>query len=160
MYIRRALFFWQFIAVVVLPLWVLIARGIFGSSVGWEFIFFVVVCPILAIAMGAVAGLTYARKSVRSARTVSWLDVGILTVWHAAIIAYGFNDSPLLATLIVLGAIVGFWAAVWQLFTETSRRVRGALAGFEQTASSGASRPNPESPRVIILEQGETRDRP
>jgi hypothetical protein len=159
MYVRRALFYWQFIAVVVLPLWVLIARGIFGSSVGWDFVFFLVVCPILAIAMGAVSGLTYARKSVRSSRTISWLDVGILAVWHAAIIAYGFVDSPLLATVIVLGAIVGFWAAVWQLFTETSRRVRGVIAGFEHTATSGASQPNPESPRVIILEPGKTRDR-
>lgn len=161
MYVRRALFYWQFIAAIVLPAWILIARGIFGTSEGWDFVFYIVVCPILAAAMLAVAGVTSARKSVRATRAVSWPDVAALAAWHAAIIAYGFVDSSLLAALIVIIGIGFFWFAMWQLFTETRRRVRGVIAGFEQAAQvntpgSGAT----QSGRVIILEPGETRDRP
>jgi len=160
MYVRRALFYTLFPAAIVLPTWVLIARGIFGSSVGWDFVLFAVLCPILAIAMIAVASLTYARKTVRSARAVSWVDASIMGVWHAAIIAYGFVDSSLLAALIVVAAIVGFWVALWQLFRETSRRMRGMIAGLDQSAAAGASTPRDSSDRVIILEPNETRDRP
>lgn len=160
MVIRRALFFWQFIAAVVLPTWVLIARGILGSSVGWDFVLFVVICPMLGIAMLGVAGFTFARKQVRATRAVSWLDAAVIGVWHATIVAYGFIDSSLIAVFIVVATIAAFWIAVWQLFSETRRRVRGVLASFEQ--SSQPRRPSstgPNAGRVIILEPGETRDR-
>jgi len=132
--IRRAFYYWQFIAVIVLPLWVLIGRGVFGSSVGWDFVLFLLLCPILAFALVAIAGLTTARKSVRSERAVSWIDAGVLAAWHTVIIAYGFMDAPLLAALIVIVAVAAFWIALWQLVTETRDRFNSLVEGFERDA--------------------------
>ncbi|MGV8913760.1 MAG: MFS transporter [Rhodoglobus sp.] len=158
MMIRRAFYYWQFIAVIVLPLWVLVGRGVFGSSVGWDFVLFLLLCPILACALLAVAGLTTARKSVRSAKAVSWIDAGVLAVWHAVIIGYGFVDAPLLAALIVIVAVAGFWLALWQLVTETRNRFTTLVEGFERDAQ----RPTYPGERldngnVIILDADENR---
>ncbi|QYH37146.1 MFS transporter [Salinibacterium sp. M195] len=156
--IRRAFYYWQFIAVIVLPLWVLVARGIYGSSVGWDFVLFLVLCPILAFALLAIAGLTTARKSVRNSRTVSWIDAGVLTVWHAAIIIYGFVDAPFPATLIVIVAIAAFWIALWQLVTETRNRFTSLVEGFERDAQR-PTRPGErlDNGNVIILDGDENR---
>ncbi|WP_343924310.1 MFS transporter [Rhodoglobus aureus] len=158
MMIRRAFYYWQFIAVIVLPLWVLVGRGIFGSSVGWDFVLFLLLCPILAFALLAIAGLTTARKSVRSQRSVSWIDAGVLAAWHAVIIAYGFVDAPLLAALIVVVGVAGFWIALWQLVTETRNRFNTLVEGFERDAQ----RPSQPGERldncnVIILDADENR---
>lgn len=161
MHVRRVLFYWQFIAAFALPTWVLIARGIFGSNLGWELVLFLVVCPLLGLSMLAVAGLTYARKSVRSTRTIGWLDVAVLGIWHAGIIAFGFYAFSWLAAIVVLSAIAGFWIALWQLFSETRTRVRGVIAGFEQsTQVSSEGNRSPQNGRVIVLDPNETRDRP
>lgn len=158
MMIRRAFYYWQFIAVIVLPLWVLIARGIYGSSVGWDFVLFLILCPILAVVLLAIAGLTTARKSVRSSKSVSWIDAGVLTVWHAAIIVYGFVDASFPAALIVIVAIAAFWIALWQLVTETRNRFTSLVEGFEREAQR-PSRPgeNLNNGRVIILDAEENR---
>ena len=158
MMIRRAFYYWQFIAVIVLPLWVLIARGIYGSSVGWDFVLFLILCPILAVVLLAIAGLTTARKSVRSSKSVSWIDAGVLTVWHAAIIVYGFVDASFPAALLVIVAIAAFWIALWQLVTETRNRFTSLVEGFEREAQR-PSRPgeNLNNGRVIILEAEENR---
>jgi hypothetical protein len=153
MIIRRALYYWQFIAVIVLPLWVLVGRGIFGSSVGWDFVLFLLLCPILAFALVAIAGLTTARKSVRSQRAVSWIDAGVLAGWHAVIIGYGFVDAPVLAALIVVAAVAGFWIALWQLVTETRTRYASLVEGFERDAQrSSYSSEARDIGTVIILD--------
>jgi len=156
--IRRALYYWQFLAVIVLPLWVLIARGINGSSVGWDFVLFLVLCPILACALLAIAGLTTARKSVRSSRRVSWIDAGVLVVWHVAIIGYGFVDAALFATLIVVVAIAAFWIALWQLVTETRNRFTSLVEGFERDAQRPArAGERLDNGNVIIVDAEENR---
>ncbi|EPR76824.1 hypothetical protein ADILRU_0663 [Leifsonia rubra CMS 76R] len=158
MMIRRAFYYWQFIAVIVLPVWVLVGRGVFGSSVGWDFVLFLLLCPILAFSLLAVAGLTAARKSVRSEKAVSWIDAGVLAGWHAVIIAYGFVDAPLLATLVVVAAVAGFWIALWQLVAETRKRFTSLVEGFERDAQ----RPTYPGERldngnVIIVDPDENR---
>jgi hypothetical protein len=80
-----------------------------------------------------------------------------MLVWHGAIIAYGFNDAVPIAVLVVAGAVVAFWIAVWQLFTDTRRRVKGVMAGFEEAARIPPSdRPEDsgDRPEVIIIEPG------
>ena len=158
MMIRRAFYYWQFTAVIVLPLWVLVGRGVFGSSVGWDFVLFLLLCPILAFALLAIAGMTTVRKSVRSERAVSWIDAGVIAAWHAVIIAYGFVDAPLLAALIVIVAVAGFWIALWQLVTETRNRFTSLVEGFERDAQ----RPSYPGQRlnngnIIILDADENR---
>lgn len=160
MWIRRSLFYWQFAAAFVLPVWVLIGRGIFGSSLGWDFLLFAFLCPLLAIAMLAIAGLTSARKAVRSTRALSWLDAAVLVVWHGAIIAFGFVDTTGIAVLVVVAAIAAFWVAIGQLVVETRNRVRDVMASFEEAAR--VERPSKDKttpindPNVFVIQPDET----
>lgn len=164
MWFRRALYFWQFAAVLVLPLWVFIARGILGSSLGWDLLLFIFLCPLLAISMLIVVGITVARQAVRATRSVSWLDAAVLIVWHGLIITFGFVDTSWVAALVVIVAIAAFWIAIGQLVIETRDRVRGVMAGFEEAAradrSSSTSRAPIDDPNVIIVYPSETRAEP
>lgn len=161
MLLRRALFYWQFTAALLLPSWVLVGRGIIRAGEGWDFVLYLVVCPVLGVAMLAVAGLTVARKGVRSTRSVSWLDAAVLAVWHTSIILYGFVASSALSAVIVVVALAAFWIAVWQLFTETRTRVKNALSldpidagSYDATSYDPASDPG----RVIIVNPDGSRE--
>jgi len=157
---RRAFFYWQIIGAFLLPSWVLVGRGIIEDGVGWDFVLYLVLCPILCVAMLAVAGLTVARKQVRTARAVSWQDVAVIAAWHASIIAYGFVSSQALVVVVVLLAVVAFWSAVWQLFAETRTRVQNAFSLDPiDTGAYTAQKPRadltpvvgPDAGRVIII---------
>jgi hypothetical protein len=161
MLFRRGFYYWQFIAALLLPVWVLVGRGIVSSGIGWDFVLYLVLCPILCVAMLAVAGLTAARKGVRSTKAVSWLDVAAGGAWHAAIVLYGFFSSAPLATVIVLLAIAAFWVAAWQLFTETRQRVKNALSLDPIDAGPYSASPRPGTPdpsRVIIVNPDGSRE--
>lgn len=160
---RRAFFYWQFAAALLLPLWVLVGRGLFGATVGWQFVLLVILMPLLGLAMLIVAGVTVARKGVRSTRTVSWLDVAVVGTWHLAIIALGFflvdtnasgtggtsaftqlagADAEPLSTVLanLFGALVvvvgvgAFCMAIWQFVRETRKRVRSVMETIDRDA--------------------------
>lgn len=137
MFYRRALFYWQFTAAILLPVWVVVGQGLFGGTDGWDLVVYIVLGIILGIAMFITAGLTMARKQVRSTKSVSSQDALVLTLWHVAIIAYGFYSQPLLATAIVILTTVAFWSALWQLFTETRARVKNAFAMPDLVVDNG-----------------------
>jgi hypothetical protein len=162
MYIRRALFYWQFIAAVLLPSWVLVGRGLILSDVGWDFLLYLILCPLLFVAMIAVAGLTAARKAVRSSRAVSWRDAAVMLVWHALVITYGFIAASALATLVVLVGTLAFWNAAYELYSETRTRVRNALSldPIDPIDQGGypAQRQAPDAARVIIINPDGTRE--
>jgi hypothetical protein len=159
MYTRRALFYWQFVAAVVLPSWVLIGRGLILSDVSWDFLLYLLLCPLLFVAMLAVAGLTTARKAVRSTRSVSWRDAAVMLVWHAAIVAYGFVASGALAALIVLIGVLAFWNAAWELYSETRTRVKNALSLDPIDVGRYTAEPqSPEAGRVIIINPDGSRE--
>lgn len=127
MILRRGMFYALFGAVVVLPTWLLIGRGIVFSGSGWDFVLLLFVAPVLAIALAAVAGITVARKSVREDRAVSWIDVAVLGTWWALIVLAGFVMHDAIAVLAVVMTVAAFWIQVWQLVTETRQRFRRAL---------------------------------
>lgn len=129
MWLRRAFYYAQYWAIPVLPLWVLIARGV-AIDGGWELVVLLFAAPALSFALIVMMGLTMARRSVRRARLVSWFDVGILATWYVVVIVAGLFSNPLVAVLAIALTIVAFWSAVWQLFIETRRRVNTALASF------------------------------
>ena len=163
MLLRRALFYWQFTAAVLLPIWVIVMRGLNVSSTGWDLVVYIVLGGILSVAMFAVAAITTARKGVRTSRAVSNRDAIALGAWHVAIIAYGVIDSGWLATLIILLAVVAFWNAVIQLFTETRDRVKSAFAlpdfpveAGHYDASTISNAEGPDAGKVIIIETGES----
>ncbi|MGY4857193.1 MFS transporter [Cryobacterium sp. AP23] len=138
MILRRVFYYWQFVAVGALPLWLMVAASIFGTS-AWQ----VLGASFGAIAIGfgllVVSLLFLARKEVRLAKAVSWADVGVLTLWHALIVLMGvYSDSaPWLSVLVVLVGIGAFWFAVWELYDAARKRVREALAYIDETARFG-----------------------
>ena len=161
MVLRRALYYWQFIGAVVLPVWVLIGRGIILADVGWDFVLYLVLCPILFVAMMAVAGLTVARKNVRDSRAVSWQDVAVVGAWQISIIAYGFVALTGLAAIIVIVGLVAFWSAAYQLFTETRGRVKEAFSlGPIDTGTYSANTYDPavDAGQVIIITPENNKD--
>jgi hypothetical protein len=153
---RRILYLGQFVAAVLLPTWVLVSRGLLDDGIGWELLVYVIICPFLSITMLIVGGIIAARGSVRTARAVSWLDAGLLTLWYLAIISYGLWAWTALAVLVVLLTVALFWSSVWQFFTETRARFRGLVAGFEQAANPngtvGGAASGTGSSRVIIID--------
>ena len=164
MLLRRALFYWQFTAAVLLPIWVIAMRGLNSSASGWDLVVYIVLGGILGVSMFAVAAITTARKGVRMSRALSNRDALALGAWHLAIIAYGIVDSGIIATLIVLLTVVAFWNAVIQLFTETRDRVKNAFAlpdfpvengHYDATTLSNAQ--GPDAGKVIIIEQGDSK---
>ena len=127
MMLRRAFAWLQVALVVALPLWILVSRGIIADGVGWQLVVYLVLAPILFFALAVLFVLTVARKSVRERRAVSWPDVAVQTAIAAAAISYGLFAIPLLAVVVVLAIVVGFWVAVVQLVTETRDRVKTFL---------------------------------
>src|SRR5690606_10052407 len=123
MILRRELHWMQFGMAVALPLFVLVTRGIIADGVGWQLIVYLVLCPILFVALLGLSGLIVARREVRESRTVSWLDAAVLLVIWAGILTYGLFAYPLMAAVVVLAIVAGFWAGLWQLFSETKTRV-------------------------------------
>lgn len=151
MWLRRAFYYVQFGAIVALPLCLLIGRGLVFESSGWSFALLLLVSPILALFMLLVTGFTVARKSVRSDRAVSWLDVGLFFVWYLSILTASVFAHPAMAVLVVLLSVAVFWSALGQLFSETRNRMKVALAGLDYTVPSAADYqaarvPTPDAP--------------
>ena len=142
---RRAFYYWQFPAAVLLPGWLLVGWSLWGEGSG--FVGIALTAPLLVVAVLVVAGLTVPRRSVRQAKAVSWLDLGVVGLWHLLVIALGFfgQATNLLAVLAVAGGIAAFWLVIWELVDETRKRVRRV---FEQI--DRAARPNPQQSRTPI----------
>ncbi|MCU1443921.1 MAG: hypothetical protein JWQ59_2071 [Cryobacterium sp.] len=143
---RKAFFYWQFAAVVVLPAWLVVGWPIFGAG-GWKVLGVFFGAVLLGLGLLVVSLLLYARKGVRASRAVSWPDVGVLAVWHALIIAVGFyaEVAPLLSILVILVGVGAFWLAVWELYSAARRRVRAVIEEIE-LAAQPESLQRPQAP--------------
>jgi hypothetical protein len=155
MLLRRAFFYWQFVAALVLPLWLFVGWGVSSGS-GWSFVGLLFVAPVLFATMLVVTVLIYLRGSVRRTNAVSWWDVAVLGAWHATIIAFGFF-TPVSSAFAVLGvvlALASFWLAVWQLIEETRRRTAEVLSEFERMATppTAASRRPIDGETIVVRE--------
>lgn len=158
MIIRRAFRIWMVIAAVALPIWPLIGWGLFGGG-GWQFVALLFSMPILFLAMLAVAGLVWARPTVRRQKAVSWLDVGIVTLWQVCVIGFGLfgPSSNAFAVLGVIAGLAAFWVVLWEFFTDARERARETLADFEQMAARPTVRQNPglirDGEELIVIEE-------
>jgi hypothetical protein len=143
--IRRAFYSVLFPAAVLLPAWLLVGSAVFGGG-GWQTLGTLLAGIALFVALAAICGVVFARPGVRASRAVSWIDVGILTVISASAITVGFDTAATTAATVVLiiSVIGGFWAAVWQFYTEARRRVQDVFASFEvpPAAPGTGFRPN------------------
>ena len=150
MWLRRGFFYALYGAFIVLPVTLLIGRGLVLAGSGWDFALLLLVSPLLGLLMLVTTGFTLGRKSVRSTRTVSWLDVGVHAAWYLSIIAASVFAHPAVAAVVIIMSVAAFWSALWQLFTETRRRVKDAWAGLERTVIPASEyhsgRPNPDAP--------------
>ena len=141
MVVRRVVYRLIFPLAVVLPVWVLIGRGIIADGVGWQFVAYLFIAPVLFIALIATGGLLVARSEVRAERAVSWPDVAVLSALWLALIGVGLFAYPWLAVCVVLLVLGLFWLAIWELiastrrvFTEFNERVQAQARGSRQAA--------------------------
>ena len=148
MLLRRAFYWWQFPAAVVLPAWLLIGWTIFGG-IGWELLGVVLGSVLLTLSMLAICGIIFARKDVRTQRALSWVDVALLAAWQGTVIALGFFSEATtgLVVAIILITLLAFWSAIVQLVVEARRRVRTAFASFEVPTPTPGQRTASLSPR-------------
>ena len=166
---RRFFYRWQVAAAIVLPLWLVVGEAVMGGSAGGALGLLILV-PLIGVAMLAVAGLIVARRSVRRSRAVSWPDVGVLAAWPACIVIAGFEGpaASIFGALAFVAALGAFWLAIWELVTETRRRVSAAmeslaraamppdvsdaLAGPQRSTTQGSR----QAPVIVVEERGRT----
>lgn len=153
--IRRAFFYWQFTAAIVLPAWLFVGWGFFGGG-GWGFLGLLITAPIVFVALLVIALIVYARPTVRRTRAVSWKDVALYVVLHGSIIGLGFfgSTATLFVVLALIAGIAGFWLSLWELLTDGARSMQATMDAFEQAAqvpptapASGSVPGAPRSPR-------------
>ena len=142
MFVRRLFYYWQFIAAIVLPAWLMVSASLFGAS-GWMVLGSFFGGVLFGIGLLAVALLIYARKEVRTRRAVSWADVGVLALWHSLIVAVGFTASSGLSVLAVIVGIAAFWFVIWEFYSEARARMREMLAVIDETARFGSMQGGP-----------------
>jgi hypothetical protein len=137
--LRRVFYYWQFAAVGVLPLWLMTAASIFGTS-AWQVLGATFGALAIGLGLLVVSLLILTRRDVRLDKTVSWADVGVLTLWHTLIVLMGVyaDTAPWISVLVVLVGIGAFWFAAWELYAAARKRVREALAYIDDTAKHGS----------------------
>ncbi|WP_437584737.1 hypothetical protein ACSAGD_05580 [Paramicrobacterium sp. CJ85] len=136
MFVRRAVYYWQLAAVLLLPLWLFVGWGIWGGS-AWSFLGVVIAAPVLFVALLIITLLLYARADVRDANAVSWTDAALLSLWHVSIIGFGCfgATTSLFAVLTVVLGLVMFWVSLWELVRSVTSKAKQTLKEFEEMAS-------------------------
>jgi hypothetical protein len=142
--LRRVFYYWQFAAVGALPLWLMLAASIYGTS-AWQVLGATFGALAIGVGLLFVSLLILARREVRLDKMVSWADVGVLTLWHSLIVLMGIYSvaAPWLSVIVVLVGIGAFWFAAWELYAAARRRVREALVYLDETAKFGSAPAEP-----------------
>ncbi len=143
MVVRRVVYRLLFPLAFLLPVWVLIGRGILLDGIGWDFLVYLFVCPILFVALLVVGGLMVWRPGAREERAVTGWDAAVLIVLWLTLIATGFVAHPALVALAVVLVLGAFWLALWELLTESRRRFQAVMDDIDAT-SKGARASMPQ----------------
>ena len=149
MVVRRVVYRLLFPLAVVLPIWVLISHGILADGLGWQFVAYLFIAPVLFVALMVIGAIIIATPGVRSAKAVSWPDAAVLIALWLSLIASGLWAYPALgiaAVLLVLGA---FWLAVWEFVHETRRRLQQFTEDVQRQAAAQ------QRPSAAPLDMGE-----
>ncbi len=150
MVVRRVVYRLLFPLAVVLPVWVLVGRGILLDGIGWSFLGYLIVSPILFVALLAIGGLIVWRPGVRQERGVSTWDAVVLGALWLVLLAAGLVAHPAIVAAAVVLVLGAFWFAAWQLVTESRRRLRAAMDDIDATlAGERASVPRQQQPLDI-----------
>jgi hypothetical protein len=146
---RRVVYRLLFPAAVVLPIWLFIGRGIVTGD-AWAAAGFLVISPVLFLALAIIAGLVTWRPGVRGERAVSIADAVALPVLWLLLIAAAIVTHPALAAVTVVALLAMFWFAVWELVTESRRRIRAVMDDVEATLG-GARASVPQRPEATDI---------
>ena len=156
MVVRRVVYRLLFPLAVLLPVWVLVGRGILLDGIGWSFLGYLIVCPILFVLLLLIGGLVVWRPGVRQERAVSAWDAAVLIVLWLVLVAAGFVAHPAIVAAAVVLVLGAFWFTLWELLTEGRRRFRAAMDDVEATLGGArASVPQQQAPvdigEVIVV---------
>ncbi|TXK17030.1 MFS transporter [Homoserinibacter sp. GY 40078] len=133
MVVRRVVYRLLFPLAFVLPLWVLIGRGILLDGIGWDFLVYLFACPVLFVALVVVGALLVWRPGAREQKAVSgWGSAVMIALW-VALVASGFVAHPALVAASVVLVLVAFWLAVWELIAEGRRRLQAVMDDVNAT---------------------------
>ena len=150
MLLRRSLYYAQFAMAIIMPTWVLVSRGILADGVGAKLIVYLVLCPLLTIAMVVMATIIAARGSVRASKALAWRDVALQIAIWLTLFTYGLFAYPLLAVLVVLLVIGGFWLVLVELLREAKTWVTTMLDVPAAKPRSNIEGPT-SGPNVIVV---------
>lgn len=150
MLVRRVVYRLLFPLAVLLPVWVLIGRGILLDGIGWSFLGYLVVCPILFVLLLVIGGLVVWRPGVRQARAVSGWDAAVLIALWLVLVAAGFVAHPAIVAAAVVLVLGAFWFTAWELVTESRRRLRAAMDDVDATLK-GARASVPQHPAPVDI---------
>lgn len=146
MWLRRAYYYAQPATILLLPVWLIVARGMAPDSLGAQDAIIFLSWPALAVGLLVGMLLTWGRRAVRVNRAVTWPDVAALSVWWGVAILYGVFISlaaragaGILSGVLLLVSLAVLAFEVWQLVQAARRRVQTVLADFEAMAKPGAS---------------------
>lgn len=150
MVVRRVVYRVLFPFAFLLPVWLLIGRGILLDGIGWNFLGYLIVCPILFVMLLLIGGFIVWRPGVRRDRAVSGWDAAVLITLWVVLLAAGFVAHPVIVAVAVALVLGAFWFAVWELVTEGRRRVQAVMDDVEATLG-GARASVPQRPRATDI---------
>jgi hypothetical protein len=152
MVVRRVVYRLLFPLAVVLPIWVLISHGILANGLGWQFVAYLFIAPVLFIALMVIGGIIMATPGVRVAKAVSWPDAAVLIALWLALIASGLWAYPALAIAAVLLVLGAFWLVVWEFVGETRRRLQKFTDDLQAAQQQQATRQRPPAAPIDMGE--------
>jgi hypothetical protein len=148
MVVRRVVYRLLFPLAVVLPIWVLISHGILADGLGWQFVAYLFIAPVLFVALMVIGAILIATPGVRAAKAVSWPDAAVLIALWVSLIASGLWAYPALGVAAVLLVLGAFWLAVWEFIRETRRRLQQFSDEVQAAQAS-------QRPKASPLDMGE-----
>ncbi|MDM4762905.1 hypothetical protein QT381_07790 [Galbitalea sp. SE-J8] len=149
MVLRRAAYLALLPLVVVLPTWLLIARGVVAADGATDVLATIVVSFVLFVVLGVGAALVVARRSSRLARATSWADAAVLLGVTVALAAAGVTTSPFAVVPAVLLVLAWFWLALYEFVAEARARVRAFVDGVDPRVRD-AMRRRPDADVYVI----------
>lgn len=150
MVVRRVVYRLLFPLAFLLPVWVLIGRGILLDGIGWDFIVYLFACPILFVALLVIGGLMVWRPGAREQKAVTGWDAAVLIALWLTLIATGFVAYPALVALAVVLVLVAFWLAVWELVSAGRKQFQAVMDDIDAT-TRGARASVPQQPQNLDI---------
>jgi len=153
MVVRRIVYRLLFPMAFLLPVWLLIGRGIVFAESGWTFAGFLILSPVLFVVLCLIGALVAWRPGVRQQRAASrWDAVVLIALWLVLTLA-GFVLHSAVATLAMLLVLAAFWFTVWELVTEGRRRARAMMDDVNATLGGARASvpPQPQHPSPVDI---------